>query len=199
MVSDSSDSDDELVIWPYGESEWDAYPESALRAGNYFKRHVPRAGTMPRELMARSRRMSDVYDARDEYMRGLRRLGAEGREEHEDRERMHSKTRKKEERNEERARQSALGSRSAARYLRMPLESRDLTNVLRGRVEEDAARTYHMQMLDALKEASPLSPSYEELRDEIFATAYEDEPKSIASGKGRARGDVWARHTKRSW
>ena len=79
----------------------------------------------------------------------------------------------------------------------MPLESRDLTNVLRGRVEEDAARTYHMQMLEALKEASPLSPSYEELRDEIFATAYEDEPKSIASG--RARGDAWARHTKRRW
>jgi hypothetical protein len=50
-------------------------------------------------------------------------------------------------------------------------------------------------MLDALKEASPLSPSYEELRDEIFATAYEDEPKHIASG----RGDAWARHSKRRW
>jgi hypothetical protein len=53
-----------------------------------------------------------------------------------------------------------------------------------------------MQMLDALKEASPLSPSYEELRDEILATAYE-EPKRNASGKGRA--DAWAQHTKRRW
>jgi hypothetical protein len=193
---DSSDSDDELVIWPYGDSEWDAYPESALRAGNYFKKHAPRAGTMPRELMDRSRRMSDVYDARDEYMRGLRRLGEAGREELEDRERMHSKMRKKEERNEARARHGAQGPRSVARYLRMPLETRDLTNVLRGRVEEDAARSYHMQMLDALKEPSPLSPSYEELRDEIFATAYE-EPKRIASEKGR--GDAWSRHTKRRW
>lgn len=187
MREEYSSDEDELMIWPYGESVWDAYPESALRAGNYFKTHPPRANTMPRHLLERSRRMSDVYDTRDAYMSDLRRLGAEGREEFEDREKIHSRMRKREQRSEERVRQNARSSRSVARYLHTPLETRDLTNVLKGSVEEDAERSYHVQMLEALKDQTPLSrtlsPSYEELRDELFATAYEDDGPSFMSPK----------------
>ena len=39
----SSSDEDELVIWPYGESVWDEHPESAMRAASYFRASTMRA------------------------------------------------------------------------------------------------------------------------------------------------------------
>ena len=84
-----------------------------------------------------------MVKARDAHMT------ADAREELEDRKQLHALVRR-----------NAHDSRSVAAYLRMPPEKRDLTYALEGTkkaIEEDAARAYHMQVLDAVKRGKPLS------------------------------------------
>ena len=155
----SSSDEDELVIWPYGESVWDEHPESAMRAASYFRASRPRDGTMPRDVKDKWRYMKSSVKARDAHMRQLEQT-ADAREELEDRKQLHRKISRPEERKEALVRRNAHDSRSVAAYLRMPPEKRDLTYALEGTkkaIEEDAARAYHMQVLDAVKRGKPLS------------------------------------------